>query len=302
MYHIIGDIHGYANELEYLLKKMGYLKSSGVYQHPEAKAIFVGDFIDRGPKIREVLDIVRPMIEEGHAYSVMGNHEYNALCYQTYCDELGDFLRPHTEKNTKQFSETIKQLGSDLEDYLKWFWTLPVYLDFDKFRVVHACWDINCISIINKYLEDALLKPSILKSAHIDNTKLNEAFEIVLKGKELQLPAGDFFLDKDGHKRSELRIQWFREPTKNESYSSFSFPPDNSLSAEIIDKELFQGLESYTNKKPVFFGHYWLNNEMPKLFSKNAVCVDFSVAKDGFLSAYKFDGSDITEKNFIISR
>ncbi len=45
----------------------------------ERKVIFLGDFIDRGPKIRQVLEIVRPMIEGGKALTVMGNHELNAL-------------------------------------------------------------------------------------------------------------------------------------------------------------------------------------------------------------------------------
>lgn len=57
-YDIIGDIHGHADELIRLLDKLGYKKSNGYYRHPvtERKAIFVGDFIDRGPKIRETLE------------------------------------------------------------------------------------------------------------------------------------------------------------------------------------------------------------------------------------------------------
>ena len=50
MYDIIGDLHGYAQTLENLLLKMDYVRKSGVYQHPFRKAVFVGDFIDRGPK------------------------------------------------------------------------------------------------------------------------------------------------------------------------------------------------------------------------------------------------------------
>ena len=47
------------------LKLLATRKAEGVYGHPERKVIFLGDFIDRGPKIRQVLEIVRPMIEEG---------------------------------------------------------------------------------------------------------------------------------------------------------------------------------------------------------------------------------------------
>ena len=73
-YDIIGDIHGYVDALEALLIKLGYDVSTGVYQHKKQKVIFLGDFIDRGPQQREVIEIVKPMVEQGHALSVMGNH------------------------------------------------------------------------------------------------------------------------------------------------------------------------------------------------------------------------------------
>ena len=64
---IIGDIHGHADELVELLEALGYQKAQGVYRHSERRVIFLGDFIDRGPKIRQVLEIVLPMIGEGKA-------------------------------------------------------------------------------------------------------------------------------------------------------------------------------------------------------------------------------------------
>ena len=64
-YDIIGDIHGCANTLARLLDQMGYRKINGVYQHPRRQAIFIGDIIDRGPRIREALHLVRDMVEHG---------------------------------------------------------------------------------------------------------------------------------------------------------------------------------------------------------------------------------------------
>ncbi len=73
-YDIVGDIHGHADTLEVLFHKLGYSRKFGVYRHPEGrKMVFVGDFIDRGPKIRETLHLVRAMIESGNALAVMGN-------------------------------------------------------------------------------------------------------------------------------------------------------------------------------------------------------------------------------------
>jgi len=45
VFDFIGDIHGHADELVALLKKLGYRMSGGIYHHTERKAFFAGDFI-----------------------------------------------------------------------------------------------------------------------------------------------------------------------------------------------------------------------------------------------------------------
>ncbi len=130
MTDIIGDIHGYADTLEALLQKMGYEKHKGVYAHPERKVLFVGDYIDRGPQIKETLAIVRAMVETGNAIALMGNHEYNAVCFH-FQETEGGHLRKHDIKNIIQHYETLKQFQnrqSEYEDYIDWFKTLPLIM------------------------------------------------------------------------------------------------------------------------------------------------------------------------------
>lgn len=55
MIDFIGDIHEHADKLEKLLIKLGYTQVDGAYSHPDRKVLFVGDYIDRGPKIRETI-------------------------------------------------------------------------------------------------------------------------------------------------------------------------------------------------------------------------------------------------------
>jgi hypothetical protein len=74
-YDIIGDIHGYADKLEALLKRLDYQEVGGVWGHPQRTAIFVGDFIDRGPQQRRTVAIAQCMVERGSALAVMGNHD-----------------------------------------------------------------------------------------------------------------------------------------------------------------------------------------------------------------------------------
>jgi len=67
VYDLIGDSRGHANELAGLLDALGYVKSGAAYRHPNRKVVFLGDVIDRGPQIWRVLEIVRSMVEAGHA-------------------------------------------------------------------------------------------------------------------------------------------------------------------------------------------------------------------------------------------
>jgi hypothetical protein len=82
-FDIIGDVHGYAAALEELLAAMDYSKRDGVWCHPESMAVFVGDFVDRGPENLRACRIVMAMQEAGACTAVMGNHDLNAVCLAT---------------------------------------------------------------------------------------------------------------------------------------------------------------------------------------------------------------------------
>jgi hypothetical protein len=82
-YDVIGDIHGQADKLEALLRVLGYRNGAGVWRHSGRQAIFVGDFIDRGPAQIRSVNIVRRMTDAGAAHAVMGDHELNAIAWHT---------------------------------------------------------------------------------------------------------------------------------------------------------------------------------------------------------------------------
>ena len=55
--------------------------------------------------------------------------------------------------------------------------------------------------------------------------------------------------------------------------------------------EVIQAAAAYpVDAKPVFIGHYWLSGSRPELLAENVACVDWSVAKGGFLCAYRWEG------------
>ena len=76
-FDIIGDVHGCADELEALLGALGYAPGeAGAWRHPDGrKAVFVGDLIDRGPRIVDALRLVMTMVAAGTALCVPGNHD-----------------------------------------------------------------------------------------------------------------------------------------------------------------------------------------------------------------------------------
>ncbi len=85
-FDIIGDVHGCASELEQLLDQLGYEWHSApdseastyhrVYSHPQGRqAIFLGDLVDRGPRILDAVQLVRHMVRAGSALCVPGNHD-----------------------------------------------------------------------------------------------------------------------------------------------------------------------------------------------------------------------------------
>jgi hypothetical protein len=288
---LIGDIHGHADELEALLKKMGYALVNGSYAHSARTVLFVGDYIDRGPKIRETLDIVRRMVESGNAIALMGNHEFNALCYHAQNGE-GGYLREHTKKNVDQHQHTLDAFAGrpdELKDLLAWMLTLPLYYNTGLFRAVHACWDAQHIAYLRTRLENDRLTEELLRESSVKGSELHNAVEETLKGKEVKLPDGLSFLDKGRHKRHDLRIKWWVDPV-GATYRELGFPLQDELPSHPVDVSSFGGRPHYfPDELPVFFGHYWLKHE-PMLQRENICCLDYSVAEKGKLVAYRYDG------------
>jgi hypothetical protein len=127
-YDIIGDIHGCATELSTLLVQLGYRRDdAGVHRHPERTAVFVGDLVDRGPGQLEVLQTVKAMVDHGAAHIVMGNHEFNAICYATpHPLKPGDFLRTHEDpKNEEGHIAFLQQLTDEQRQYYLEWWVSP---------------------------------------------------------------------------------------------------------------------------------------------------------------------------------
>ena len=312
-YDVIGDIHGHLDALVALLKKLGYSRTEGSWSQPGRQVLFLGDFIDRGPRQLETISLVRSMIDSGNAISVMGNHEFNAIAWHTADPENPDeYLRSHNiDKNQNQHKEFLKQLGGNASlhnEIISWFKTLPLYLDLPGLRAVHACWHPSYINYLTPFLTpekqlpdtqviQATRKPEDPASLDTPEPSLYKAVDALLKGMEFPLPEGFSFKDKDGTLRYRTRIKWWDPSAVNfrssvlgltekelRDFPSFPLPEHMVLSSDDI--------------RPVFFGHYWFKGE-PGLLSDKALCLDYSVARDGFLAAYRWEGEEVLMKKHL---
>lgn len=310
MYDLIGDIHGYATPLKRLLEKLGYKHNGTFWKHPSRKVIFLGDFVDRGPEQIESVQIAKAMVKNKAAMAVMGNHEFNAVAYATkHPEQDGEYLRPHSDKNQKQHSAFLNQVGegSDLhQDFVKWFKTLPLYLDLDGFRVIHACWDAKSLDVIQPFLNK---NNSLKKSAWYEVTKKGtEAFdaaETLLKGLEIPLPlVCEGFYDEDTNHRMNIRTRWWK--TQDLTYHSLALLPDaarQKIPHTPVSPDLLPGYEA---DKPLFLGHYWFSGN-PAPVTDHIAILDYSIAAQhdntthkGKLCAYRWNGETVlTESNFV---
>lgn len=112
-FDIIGDVHGCGEELEQLLTRLGYVEArldfddllwgNRTLVHPDGRrAVFLGDLVDRGPRILDVVRLVRNMVVHGSAMCVPGNHDLKAVRK----------LRGKNVQITHGLAETLKEIDS----------------------------------------------------------------------------------------------------------------------------------------------------------------------------------------------
>lgn len=131
-YIAITDIHGELEKLENVLSKIETRKDD-IF-------VFLGDYIDRGPDSRGVVDRVLKQSETHKCIYLMGSHEYALLHAKT--DEYYNFLFWNYGG-----VETTKSYGGQFENILNthgdFFRNLKLYYLTDKYLFVHAGIDVN---------------------------------------------------------------------------------------------------------------------------------------------------------------
>ena len=306
MYDIIGDVHGYASALKKLLLQMGYTKTESGYTHPTRKAIFVGDFINRGPEIRKTIRIIRRMVENDHAMAILGNHEINAIIYHLK-DKSGMPLVKSTQKNFFSLYKTVNQFPAEKSEewksHRKWMRELPLFLDLGEIRIVHACWSDGAIEIIKQAESEGKSRKGIFRNVYNKpKSKISRGVSILTKGIDFRMPADMKVVNNKGVAPRSFRMRWW-ENTDGKTFEEISFESKFTLPQYNIPEQLVPEHVPYPTDAPiVFFGHYCRFNG-PLIINPNICCVDSCVTGSGVLTAYRWNGEkELVEKNLIMAR
>lgn len=147
--YLIGDIHGCIDELNALLKKLPR----------DARLIFLGDYIDRGPDSKGCIE--RLMQEKHRSLFLRGNHEQMLLDY-FHDQDNPDTM--HWLRNVNGGPQTLASYGleadaqySDLPgSHREFIEALPLYYEGDDFIAVHAGVNVDVPRLADQNAHDLL--------------------------------------------------------------------------------------------------------------------------------------------------
>jgi hypothetical protein len=296
-FDIIGDIHGRFQTLERLLKKLGYAPDAGVWKHEERRVLFLGDYIDRGSQPRETLHLVRGMVDAGQAVAIMGDHELNAVAYNTL-DSSGNPLREHTDHNKQQHAATLSAFSghaSEWAGWLDWFKGLPLFYEVPGLRAVHACW---CERSVERVRHRSLRDMDFLLEATEKETEAWEAVETLLKGPEINVARYGLTVHAPGdRRREEMRVRWWGYDAPSYALPKISMPPGALETEQRLEHAEIRHLPNLSpGGPPVFFGHYKMPHHRGFApVDQGICCLDYGAGSGGALVAYRWDGEQEPE-------
>jgi len=134
--YAIGDIHGGAKTFRALLEKIDLQREDRVY--------LLGDYVDRGPNSKGVLDIILKLMTAGFDMRpIRGNHEAMLIraIYGDTSDDTRNYMKSWGADTLKSFGITSPR---DMPTYYKYLLkSLPLVLEDGRFIFVHAALDMS---------------------------------------------------------------------------------------------------------------------------------------------------------------
>ena len=148
--------------------------------------VFLGDYVDRGPEVALTLETVRSMIDADNALAIMGNHEFNAVCFHTP-DGKG-ITCAHTMRVMKKTSGNISLLLISFLIMNGMNGLIGLGLFLILIVAIGELFTPLGILILLKSLGDNLWDEDFLYQSSIPMSWQFSAVENVLKGLEVSYP------------------------------------------------------------------------------------------------------------------
>lgn len=250
---IVGDVHGEIDALLSLMLHLGYAADG---THPnERRLVFVGDLTDRGPDSPAVIDLVRSLVDAGRAQCVLGNHDLNILLGDRKHDNHWFFGEPWSLDGSDEPTPAVIADDTVRQRVLDLFGSLPLVLERDGLRVVHACWDDAMVEIARR--------ASDVKSLHDEHVRI-----INTQHKNSRLDEIDRGLEHQNHNPVKVLASG-KERRVEKPFES---------SGKLRYEERVPWWQDYHANSLCVFGHY-SNYRGETTLSSRAICVDFAVAK-----------------------
>jgi serine/threonine protein phosphatase 1 len=144
---VIPDIHGYSQTVISLVTEI-------IRPERQDALFFLGDYVDRGPDSKGVIDFIRRLMREKYnVVALKGNHEdFMVELYDASLKSKNSWWRNFGNRKQKAWyamggKPTLSSFGvhhiQDIpDDYIDWMRNLPCYHELDRFILVHA--GMNC--------------------------------------------------------------------------------------------------------------------------------------------------------------
>lgn len=127
--YAIGDIHGCLTALKTLLEALS--------PKEEDTIIFVGDYVDRGPDSKGVIDLLLNLSETHNCIFLMGNHEEKMLLSKQYEFEYGEWMNVWDADATLR-SYGVSSIHDIPDDHWEFLRTLRCSYETESHLYVHA--------------------------------------------------------------------------------------------------------------------------------------------------------------------
>jgi len=127
----VGDIHGCAEELRLLLNRLDLT--------PETTVVFLGDYVDRGPDSRAVIDTILELRETCNVITLMGNHEAMFIDFieDPQSARAGAFVYNGGSATLASYADEHGQVELP-GNHVDFLYDLPVFWESDHAFFVHA--------------------------------------------------------------------------------------------------------------------------------------------------------------------